>query len=708
MTVQYRIHQDVAVISLDHAPTNTLDLRTRSDLLCALGRAAEDTTVAAIVLHGSGRGFSGGADINEFPSQKAFHAPDLPTVISFMELIGKPIVAALHGMAMGGGLELALACHYRVAAAGCMIGLPEVRLGLVPGAGGTQRLPRVLGAESSLNMILSGKAVAAKVLAGIHDQKLIEELVVSQEAPLEEAIFMAREAAQRHRGGEPLPRIRDMSCRYDDSDAYFQFVRNMVENEAKNAPAKNACVDAVEAAVSVPFDEGIATERRLFEQLLNSPHSKAARHLFLAERAAARIADVGPDVPIRDVKHVAVIGAGTMGRGICMNFLQAGFLVTLVDAKQDALDVAVEDMRKVYGMQVRTGVIDSDAYEGRLAALRATRSYADVEDADLAIEAVFEDKAVKEAVFRELDAVLKPGAIIASNTSTLDIDWLAALTRRPQDVVGMHFFSPAHVMRLLEVVRAQRTDKSVMATVMAIGKRINKVCVVAGVCDGFIGNRMIDPYLRQAGFLLDEGCTPQQVDSALEKFGFAMGPFRMSDLAGNDVGWHIRKRRYMERPDIKYSRAADALCEMGRFGQKVGAGWYDYAPGRRDAVPSAVVDELLRKHRHSLGVQARVVTDEEIVGRLVYALVNEGARILEEGIADKASDIDVVYVTGYGFPAWRGGPMHYANQVGIWSVREDMKRYARNPLDDVSFWQPAPLIDQLADARQVFGIDNKH
>jgi len=393
---------------------------------------------------------------------------------------------------------------------------------------------------------------------------------------------------------------------------------------------------------------------------------------------------------------VAVIGAGTMGGGISMNFLNAGIPVTMLETRQDALDRGVATMRKNYESQVKKGKLKQDKYEQRMALLSTTLSYDDIRDADLVIEAVFEEMGVKEAVFRTLDEVMKPGAILASNTSTLDVDGIAGFTRRPQDVVGLHFFSPANVMKLLEVVRGARTGKDVMATVMSLAKKIKKTAVVSGVCDGFIGNRMIEQYSRQAGFLLEEGCTPQQVDKAVEKFGFAMGPFRMGDLAGNDIGWAIRKRRYVDKPSMRYSKTADLLCEMGRYGQKTGAGWYDYLPGKRDAIPSAAVVAMIEEHRSTLGVSARKIGDEEIVQRLVFALVNEAARILEEGIAAKASDIDIVYLTGYGFPLWRGGPMCYADTVGLYNVVQTMKRFAANPLDDAASWQPAPLLVRLA------------
>jgi 3-hydroxyacyl-CoA dehydrogenase len=433
-----------------------------------------------------------------------------------------------------------------------------------------------------------------------------------------------------------------------------------------------------------------------------TPECKALRHAFMAERATSKIPDVPEDTPTRPIRKVAVIGAGTMGGGISMNFLNAGIPVTILEMKQEALDKGVGIMRKNYEAQVKKGKLKQDKLDERMALLSTTLKYDDLKDADLVIEAVFEDMAVKEQVFKTLDEVMKPGAILASNTSTLDLNRIASFTKRPQDVIGMHFFSPANVMKLLEVVRGEKTAKDVLATVMQLGKKIRKTCVVSGVTDGFIGNRMIEQYSRQAGFLLEEGATPEQVDKAMEKFGMAMGPFRMGDLAGNDVGWYIRKRRYVEKPSIRYSKTADLLCEMGRFGQKTNAGWYDYVPGKRNAIPSAAVVEMIEKHRASLGIKPRRISDEEIVQRLVFALVNEGARILEEGIALRASDIDMVYLTGYGFPLFRGGPMNYADTVGLYNVVAAMKRFAANPHDDAGFWQPAPLLARLAAEGKTF------
>jgi 3-hydroxyacyl-CoA dehydrogenase len=464
---------------------------------------------------------------------------------------------------------------------------------------------------------------------------------------------------------------------------------------SRNFPAPLQCVEAVAASVKLPFEAGMKKERELFTTLMFTPESKALRHAFFAERAASKIPDVPADTPIRAVNKVAVIGAGTMGGGISMNFLNAGIPVVMLEMKQEALDKGVATIRKNYEAQVKKGKSTQDKVEQRMALLTTTLKYEDLKDADMVIEAVFEDIAVKEQVFKALDAVMKPGAILATNTSTLDVNKIAAFTKRPQDVIGTHFFSPANVMKLLEVVRGEKTAKDVLATVMQLGKKIRKTCVVSGVCDGFIGNRMIEQYSRQAGFLLEEGCTPQQVDKAVEKFGFAMGPFRMGDLAGNDVGWYIRKRRYLEKPNLRYSKTADLLCEMGRYGQKTGAGWYDYVPGKRDAIPSKLVTDMIEKHRLALDITPRKIGDDEIVHRLVYALVNEGAKIVEEGIALRASDIDMIYLTGYGFPLFRGGPMCYADTVGLYNVVQTMKRFAANPHDDASFWEPAPLLKKL-------------
>ena len=699
MTAEYKVQGDVAVITLNNPPVNGLGYDTRVGITNGLEKANADPAVKAIVLTGADKAFSGGADIREFGTAKATQEPNLLSVIRAVETSAKPVVAAIHTVCMGGGLELALGAHYRIAAPGAKIALPEVKLGLIPGAGGTVRLPRVLGVETALNMIVSGEPVNSEMLAGLPGQKLFDKMASSPEKLLDEAVAFAKEVAAK--GGE-LPLVRNLPAKHPNGDAYFQFARNMVKGMAKNFPAPAKCVDAVENATKMKFDDALAKEREIFVNLMLTPESAALRHIFAAERAASKIPDVGDDVKPRDVKSVAVIGAGTMGGGIAMNFLNAGIPVKMLEMKQEALDKGLATIRKNYEAQVKKGKLKQDKYDQRMALLSTTLDYADLKDADLIIEAVFEELGVKEQVFKKLDEVAKPGAILASNTSTLDVDKIAAFTKRPQDVVGMHFFSPANVMKLLEVVRGAKTAKDVLATVMAIAKKIKKTAVVSGVCDGFIGNRMIEQYSRQAGFLIEEGATPQQVDKAIEKFGFAMGPFRMGDLAGNDIGWAIRKRRYQEKPDMKYSKTADLLCEMGRFGQKTGAGWYDYQPGKRDAIPSKAVEDMIEKHRKDQGITPRKISDQEIVERLVYSLVNEGARILEDGIASKASDIDMVYLTGYGFPIWRGGPMKYADQMGLFNVVESMKRFAQNPRDDAAFWQPAPMLAKLAAAGKTF------
>lgn len=698
MTADYKVHGDIAVITLNNPPVNGLGYATRVALTDGLSKANDDAAVKAIVITGAGKAFSGGADIKEFGSPRALQEPNLHSVILTVENSSKPVIAAIHTVCMGGGLELSLGCHYRMAAPGCSVALPEVKLGLLPGAGGTQRLPRALGVEPALNMIVSGEPVMSEMLAMLPGQQLFNKMAASNESLLQEALAYASEVADTR----PLPLVRNLPCKHPQGDAYFQFARNMVGGMSKNFPAPLKCVDAVQAAAKKKFDDGLLTERELFINLMWTPESRALRHIFMAQRAASKIPDVPADTPTREIKSVAVIGAGTMGGGISMNFLNAGIAVKMLEMKQDALDRGIATIRKNYEAQVKKGKLKQDKYEQRMSLLSTTLSYDDLKDADMVIEAVFEEIGVKEAVFKELDRVMKPGAILASNTSTLDVNKIASFTQRPQDVVGMHFFSPANVMKLLEVIRGEKTAKDVLATVMALAKKIKKTAVVSGVCDGFIGNRMIEQYGRQGGFLLDEGCTPAQVDKAVEKFGFAMGPFRMGDLAGNDIGWAIRKRRYQEKPDMKYSKTADLLCEKGRYGQKTGAGWYDYVAGKRDAIPNAEVVKMIEDHRASLGITPRKISDEEIVQRLVYSLVNEAAHILEEGIASKASDIDMVYLMGYGFPIWRGGPMNYADEVGLFNVVQAMHRFAKNPLDDAKFWQPAPLLAKLAAEGKTF------
>ena len=692
MTARYETRGAVALITLDNPPVNGLGHATRSGVVEGLQRAASDGAVRAIVITGAGRAFSGGADIREFGTPRALAEPNLNAVIAALEQSPKPVVAAIHAVALGGGNELALGCHYRVGTAGAQIGLPEVKLGILPGAGGTQRLPRVIGAQRALEMIVTGTPMKSEDIAKLgYLDRLIEGDLI------EGAIAFAEEAAAR--GGTP-PRVRDRSVPPESMpggvEAFFAAARQKVAAESKGFPAPLKCVDAVEAAVKKPFDEGLAHERDLFVELVQSNESRALRHAFFAERAASKIPDVPEDTPRRPIASAAIIGAGTMGGGIAMNFLNAGIPVKLLEMKQDALDRGVGTIRKNYENTAKKGRLSLQQVDQRMGRLSSTLSYDEIADADIVIEAVFEDMDVKRAVFEKLDAVMKPGAILASNTSTLDVDQIASFTRRPQDVIGTHFFSPANVMRLLEIVRGRATAHDVLATTMDLAKKIKKVGVVSGVCDGFIGNRMIEQYGRQAAFLVEEGATPAQVDGALERFGMAMGLFRMSDLAGLDVGWYIRKRRYVEKPGMRYSKWIDRVCEMGRFGQKTGAGIYRYEAGSRNAIPDPAIEQLAADYSREIGVERRPIGDEEIVQRCIFALVNEGARILEEGIAMRASDIDMVYLTGYGFPLYRGGPMFYADTVGLQNVVATMQRFAQNPNADAQFWQPAPLLARLA------------
>ena len=690
----YSTQGTVAVITMNNPPVNGLGHELRSGIIAGLDRAAGDPAVQAVVLLGGGKAFSGGADIREFNTPKATAEPTLLSVIRTIEQSKKPVIAAVHAVAMGGGLELALACHYRVAVAGAQIALPEVKLGILPGAGGTQRLPRVVGVETALNMIVSGAAVPSEKLKGT---ALWDEFV---EGDLQKgAVAFAEKVAAEKR---PLKLVRDLPAKYPNADAFFQFARNTVAAVSKGYPAPLKCVEAVAASVSKPFEEGLAVERALFTELVQTSESKALRHAFFAERAASKIPDVPEDTPTRPIKSVAVIGAGTMGGGISMNFASAGIPVTILELKQEALDKGLATIRKNYEGNLKKGKITQAQLDERMRLLKPTLNFADVAPADIVIEAVFEDMSVKEGVFKKLDEVMKPGAILASNTSTLDVNKIASFTKRPQDVIGTHFFSPANVMRLLEIVRGAKTGKDVLATTMQLSKKIKKIGVVSGVCDGFIGNRMLHSYLGQARYLIEVGATPQQVDKALEKWGMAMGPFRMSDLAGLDVGWFIRKRHYAEHPGMRRYVIADRICEMGRFGQKTGAGWYRYEPGKREALRDPVVEELIASASKEMGITRRKISDEEVVQRCIYGLVNEGAKILEEKIAQRASDIDMVYLAGYGFPPFRGGPMFYADQVGLYSVARTMNRLAADPQDDTGVLKPAPLLSRLAAENKTF------
>lgn len=683
---RYEVHGDVAVITMDNPPVNGLGLDLRLGVSQAIEAAERDLQVRAVVIIGTANGFSGGADIKEFGTPKITAAPTLRTLVSELEGSSKPIIAAIGALAMGGGLELALGCHYRVAAPGARISFPEVKLGILPGAGGTQRLPRLVGLETALNMIVSGGTVMSDELAAsrLFDRMIDGDLLAGASA-------FAREVA----GVRPLPLVRNLQVQHVNAEGFLQFARSAVTAVSKKFPAPPACVEAIAASLG-GFEDGLAKERELFEKLVQTPESAALRHAFFAERAAAKVPDVPADTKVREIRTAAVIGAGTMGGGIAMNFANADIAVTILDTTQEALDKGIGVVRRNYESSVKKGKLSQEELRKRTGLITGTLLARDVAAADIIIEAVFEDMDVKRKVFQELDAFAKPGAILASNTSTLNIDAIAGFTKRPADVLGTHFFSPANVMRLLEIVRGKATSKEALATSLRLAKNLNKIGVVSGVCDGFIGNRMLRPYMRQAELLLQEGCLPQQVDRALERFGMAMGPCRVNDLAGNDVSGLIRKRQYVEHPLAPRSKVADRLVELGRFGQKTGKGYYRYEPGSREALVDPEVERMIFEISNSVGLTRRPIGDEEIVQRCVFALVNEGAKILEDGIALRASDIDVVYLTGYGFPLLRGGPMFYANTIGLHTVIRTMRRFAANPASDPGSWTPAALLEKLA------------
>jgi 3-hydroxyacyl-CoA dehydrogenase len=692
--LKFAARDGVAVLTFDNPPVNSLGSELRAGIVAALARANADPAIGAILLIGSGAGFSGGADIREFGTPKALAYPDLRTVIREIEDSDKPVIAAVGGVCMGGGLELALGCHYRAGAPGARIALPEVKLGLLPGAGGTQRLPRLLGIEAALNMIVSGATVASEKLrlTPLFDAFGDGDL-------LDTALALARRVISE---GMPRKKVRDVKLSMPNAEAFLQFARNSVKAVAGPYPAPPACVEAVAAAVGKSFEAGLKRERELFATLMMSPESAALRHVFQAERTASHILDVPGDTPQRPIRTVGVIGAGTMGGGITMSLINAGLPVVLLETQQDALDRGLATIRRNYQGALRKGTLNEQSLAQRLALITPTLEYASLRDVDLVIEAVFENMEVKRRVFETLDGVVREGAILASNTSALNLDEIAKFTRRPQDVIGLHFFSPANVMRLLEVVRGAQTSKDVLATAMRLSKTMGKVAVVSGVCDGFIGNRMLARYGAAAHDLIMAGALPQGVDAALQEFGMAMGPFRVGDLAGLDIGWALRKRRAAEFPGKDLSNVADVLCEAGRFGQKTGAGWYRYEAGSRNPIPDPKVSAIIEQYRRQRGITPREVGAQEIVERCIYSLINEGARIIEDGTAQRASDIDLVYLNGYGFPAFRGGPMFFADQTGLHDVARGLQRIAAQPGSDVEAWTPAPLLIRLAEQGQTF------
>jgi 3-hydroxyacyl-CoA dehydrogenase len=683
----YRVSDEVAIIVLDNPPVNSLSAALRHSLAARIRHANARDDIKAIVLLGTNGMFCGGAEIREFNTPAQAALPRMPELIEGCDRIGKPLIAAIAGVALGAGLELALACHHRIATPDARLGLPEVKFGFLPGAGGTQRLPRLVNLPQAAQMMLSGDAVDAREAQRLG---LVDAIV--EDDLLEGALAFAR--ARIVQGGE-LRRTRDLAARMQDvGDDFFAGLRKRVAASAQGNVAKLHIVDCCLAASTMPFDAALQYERERFLTMLDTPESKALRHVFFAERQAARPVGVAANAGMRRIGNCAVIGAGTMGSGIAMCFANAGIPVALIDANAESLERGMGVIRRVYAGSVAKGRMTPDEMDRRLGLVSPSLSIDVVARVDIVVEAVFERMDLKQQIFRELDRLTAPGTILATNTSMLDIDEIAKVTSRAEDVIGMHFFAPPHVMRLLEVVQCERTSGPVLASVMHLARKLGKAPVLSRVCDGFIGNRMLQRYGQQSLFLLDEGCTPEQIDRALQQWGMSMGPFAVGDLSGLDIGWSIRKRRYVEDPEMVYSRAADRICEAGRLGQKSGKGWYRYESGNRTPLPDPQTGEILAAYRAEIGVPARVVTDEEIVSRMILALVNEGANILAEGVAQRASDIDVVYTTGYGFPPSRGGPMYYANALGPDRVLAAIETFQRGYQG--AQWLPSPLLLSLA------------
>jgi 3-hydroxyacyl-CoA dehydrogenase len=689
---------DVGVLTVNNPPVNALSPGVPEGIVAGVEAFQKDATVRAIVLIGGGRTFIAGADIKEFGKITSGQKRDdigLRSLLLTLEDCRKPVVAAIHGTALGGGLETAMACHYRVGVAASRIGQPEVKLGLIPGAGGTQRLPRLAGVAKAAEMCAGGEPVKAAdaLQAGILDRVVDGDL-------LQGAVAFAREVADH---GGPPRKTRDRTDKLGDrADALqaLQAVRDAVRKRARGLMAPGKALDAVEAAVTLPFADGIRREAELFRECLFSDQSKGLIHVFFGERAVAKVPGLTRDVTPLPIRRAAVVGAGTMGGGITMAYANAGIPVLLKEVDQPALDRGLATIRKNYAGSVQKGRLSQQQMDQRLALIRPTLSFDGFEEVDIVVEAVFEGMELKKQVFAELDRVMRSDAVLASNTSTLDIDAIAAATSRPQQVIGHHFFSPANIMRLLEIVRGRRSSPAVIATSVGLAKTLGKVGVLVGNCRGFVGNRMFHPYQREAQFLLEEGATIEQVDAALTDFGMAMGPLAVGDLAGLDVGWRIRKEYcHLEPVGKRVPLVADRLCEMGRYGQKTGAGWYRYPEGSRTPVADPEVERLIEECARGADIARRTIAPEEIVERTVYALINEGARILEEGIALRAVDIDIVYVHGYGFPAYRGGPMWYADTVGLKQVYERVRQFEQRHGDP---WTPAPLLKRLAESGKTF------
>jgi 3-hydroxyacyl-CoA dehydrogenase len=678
---------DIAVVTIDNPPVNALSPGVPEGILDSIQAAANDPDIQAIVVIGAGATFIAGADIREFQKMTAGLRPRL-TLLPMLQSIEdtpKPVVMAIHGQALGGGLEVAMAGHYRVIAPGAQVGQPEVKLGIIPGAGGTQRLPRLAGVAKAVEMCAFGEPISAQeaLALGIVDRIIEGDL-------LSGAVLFAREVA-----GRPVPKTRERNQKLAALDtALFDAARDTARKTRRGQPAPLAAIDAVEASTTLSFDEGCALEATLFDECLHSTPSKALIHAFFGERAVNKIPDIPKGTRVYDIRRAAVIGAGTMGGGIAMNYANAGIPVILKETTQEALNRGIGIIQKNYANSVQKGRFSQAAMDQRMALITPQLSYDGFDQADIIVEAVFEGMTLKKQIFGEIDALAKPACILASNTSTLDIDEIASATKRPEMVIGHHFFSPANVMRLLEVVRGKATSKEVIATSMALAKKIKKVAVLAGNCRGFIGNRMLAPYFREAQFLIEEGATVEDVNQTLYDFGFAMGPLAVSDLAGLDVGWRIRKEyKHLEKPGVRIPRVADRLCELGHFGQKTGGGFSKYDADRRP-LPDPETAALIEAVAREAGIARRSIGRQEILDRCLFALVNEGAKLLGEGFALRAVDIDIVYLNGYGFPAWRGGPMFYADTVGLSQVLDRVKEFEKQHGSDL--WSPAPLLTSLA------------
>ena len=678
----FAIDGEIGVVAIDSPPVNALSQAVRDGLKRGVEAAEANGAVKAIVIICGGRTFIAGADISEFGKPPA--APHLPVVLDAIENASKPVVAALHGTALGGGFEVALTAHYRIAVPSAKCGLPEIKLGLIPGAGGTQRLPRLVGVEKALDVILSGTPFGAREAK---EWGVVDEL--AEEGKLRDSAlaFARRLIAEK----APLKKVRDCSDKLEPARGHpdiFEAIRKANARKFRGFEAWEKAIESVKNAVDLPFDEGMIKERQMFMALLGTTQSRAQRHVFFAERQAAKIADIGPDVATKPIRSVGVIGAGTMGGGIAMNFLSAGIPVTIVETSRDLLQRGIDRVAANYRTTVSRGGLAAGEMEHRLALIHGVTELDAVGAADFVIEAVFEEMDLKKRVFADLDRIAKAGAVLATNTSTLDVDAIARATKRPQDVLGTHFFSPANVMRLLEIVRGAATAPDAVATAVALGRRLDKVPVTVGVCYGFVGNRMLARRSVEAERLLLEGALPQEVDAAVTGFGFPMGPLAMADMAGLDVGWRIRKGRG-ERNEIE-----DALCEAGHFGQKTGKGYFRYEAGSRTPLPDPEVERTILEVSSRAGIARRPIPPEEIVERMVYPMVNEGARILEEGIATRPGDIDVIWVYGYGWPVWRGGPMYYADRLGLAQIRDRLTLYAERSGDETL--RPATRISRLA------------